>query len=530
MQALYRFSFILISLAFIVQASAQRVVPIAASGNPNMPTDIYPIIQGDTMANGNRVDNNTIYTLENGATYVVSREIVNKAVWPLQIQAADLTDTDNKPRITRIPNASGDFRRITWPEGDLTFRNLWVVSGEKAPGAQHDWGLIRLFGENSRVIVDNCIIEKDRGGFLQVRANGLKIYVNNSVFRNGGNRKILQGNGRGIDARNFFIDTLVAKQNVFHNLQDRVFRSQGATEPHNYIEFDHNTVFNQVGRHGSFQFGLARTVKVTNNMLSNPLMLGTSPVYTDEQTQPDADAHKIFTLDTLYSDTQLEFAGNNIFYTQDVLDYWASNDTVNQPAIYSDLIMDVLQGSAPGSFTQEVLTFEAVPVTILPYVVDLYADPTATDMFDFIVEDQSLAGTPVDQGNLFDFSTFSPCYPSSAASATGATDGGAIGATDFCSNLSSSIFSPQAVELEMSIAPNPVNDFAVLSYTLETGSQVVLTIYDAVGREVLTSNQGAQSAGNQTITLSQTNKLPAGLYYARLQTDDGQQTLKFLMN
>ncbi|MFT6000430.1 MAG: hypothetical protein ACI81P_002891 [Neolewinella sp.] len=531
MQLFYRFSFLLLCLAFLVPVTGQRVIDIAANADPNQPTDIYPIIQGDTMPNGDRMDNNTVYTLENGATYVVSRELVNKPEWPLQIQAADLTDTDTKPVLTRIPNSSGSFRRIFWPEGDLTVRNIQIISGDKGPGAQHDWGLIRIFGENSRIVIDNCIIEKDRGGFLQMRANGIRCFVSNSVFRNGGNRKILQGNGRGIDARNFAFDSLVVTQSVFHNLQDRVFRSQGASEPHNYIEFDHNTVFNQVGRHGSFQFGQAKTVKVTNNMLSNPLMLGTSPIYTDEQTQPDNGSHKIFTIDTLYSDTELEFGGNNIFYTQDVLDYWASNDSVSQPAIYSQLILDVLQADASTSYTEEVVEFEAVPVSVLPYVQDLYADPTATDMFDIIVEDESLAGTPVDQGNLFDFSTFSPCYDATSASATAATDGGAIGAVNFCSELSTDTYSPRiAPELSLNITPNPVSEAALITYKLASTSQVVLTIHDAIGRQVSVLQQAHQPAGIQTITWNPAGQLPAGMYIARLQTRDGQQALKFMLN
>jgi hypothetical protein len=513
----------------MASATGQVVISIPANADPNQPVDIYPIIQGDTMPNGERTNNNTIYTLENGATYVVSRELVNKPEWPLQIRAADLTDTGNKPVLTRIPNASGEFKRVFWPEGDLTVRNVWIISGDKGPGAQHDWGLIRLFGENSRVVVDNCIIEKDRGGLLQVRANGIRCFVSNSIFRNGGNRKILQGNGRGIDARNFSFDSLVVTQSVFHNLQDRVFRSQGASQPHNYIEFDHNTVFNQIGRHGTFQFGLAKTVKVTNNMLSNPLMLGTSPIYTDEQTQPDNGSHKIFTIDTLYADTNLEFGGNNIFYSQDVLDYWASNDSVNQPAIYSQLILDVL-ADAPSTYTEELVTFEAVPGTILQYVVDLYADPTATDMFDFIVEDESLAGTPVDQGNLFDFSTFSPCYSATAASATAATDGGAIGAVNFCSELSTDTYSPRvSADLGLEMTPNPVSDFTSISYTLASTSEVLLTIYDAVGRQVNVLHQAPQPAGLQTISWNPAGQLASGIYIVRLQTREGQQSLKFVL-
>ena len=106
---------------------------------------------------------------------------------------------------------SGSYPDIMRPEGDVTLRNIWIVAGEKGPDQQHDWGKIRISGDNTRVIIDNCIIEKDRGGFIQMRANGVKCYITNSVLRNGGNRFIKEGNGRGIDARNFAFDTLVVR-------------------------------------------------------------------------------------------------------------------------------------------------------------------------------------------------------------------------------------------------------------------------------------------------------------------------------
>ena len=60
-------------------------------------------------------------------------------------------------------------------------------------------------------------------------------------------------------------------------------------------------------------------------------MLGTSPNYTDEQTQPDNEAHNVFTIDTLYDATELNFAANNIFYTAEVLDFFNSIDSVSPP-------------------------------------------------------------------------------------------------------------------------------------------------------------------------------------------------------
>ncbi|MEL6851579.1 MAG: hypothetical protein AAFP92_23860, partial [Bacteroidota bacterium] len=241
---------LLLLLGLALPLSAQRVVDIAASTDPANPTDIFPLIMGDTTSTGAREDSNTIYTLENGQVYITTGRIVNSKGWKLHIEAKDLDNTDLKPVLSRIPNASGSYPDIMRPEGDVVLKNIWIIAGEKGPLEQHDWGKIRLSGANTRVIVSDCIIEKDRGGFLQFRADGIKCYVTNCILRNGGNRMLIQGNGRGIDAREFSLDTLIMKNTVVHNLIDRFFRSQAGKTPHNYIEIDHCTGFNIAGRHG----------------------------------------------------------------------------------------------------------------------------------------------------------------------------------------------------------------------------------------------------------------------------------------
>ncbi|MEL6721137.1 MAG: hypothetical protein AAFP82_20720, partial [Bacteroidota bacterium] len=315
----------------VVSAYGQREVVIPPSSDPFNPTDIFPFIMGDTTSTGDRVDNNTVYLLENGNVYVTTGRLVNSEDWPMQIRATDLENTDVKPIITRLPNASGSFPDIMRSNGDVHFQNLWIISGEKGSGENHDWGKIRILGTGTTVKVSDCIIEKDRGGFLQLRADSVKMYVENCIFRNGGNRRILQGNGRGIDARNFALDTLVMRNVIVHNIIDRFFRSQGGISPHNYIEIDNCTAFNVAGRHGFIQLGRVRTAKITDNLFVNPIMLGSSPFYTDEQTQPDNDKHKVITVDTLYDDTQLTINNNNIFWTQDVMEVWNGIDSVSMP-------------------------------------------------------------------------------------------------------------------------------------------------------------------------------------------------------
>ncbi len=528
----YTSIFFLFIMFCITQVHAQTIVNIPASSDPLNPTDIFPFIMGDTTTTGERNDNNTIYKLENGAVYITTDRLVNTPEWDLQIEAMDLTDTDNKPVVTRFPNDSNEFPDMMRPEGNVTLKNIWFIPGEKGLLENHDWGKIRYMGDYTRVIADHCIFEKDRGGFFQLRGDSIKLYVTNCLLRNGGNRRVIQGNGRGVDARNTTVDTLIMRNTIVHNIQDRFFRSQGGMAPHTYIEIDHCTAFNVAGRHGFIQLGRAQTAKITNNLFINPIMLGSSPIYTDEQTQPDEDLHKVITIDTLYDNTALTISNNNVFWTSDVTDYWASNDSISAPGLLSSLVMDNLGAAAADAFFEEELTLNDVPGSILQYVVDLYADPTSTEMFDFIVEDEALGNVPgaMDYENLYDFDDFDPCYGASTMSATAATDGGAIGAVNFCSELMTNVFDVDVNEaLSLKVYPNPASADITISFELEESSQVNLTIAEITGRSVTSILQGQFPSGQHTFNKDVLEQLPRGMYILSLQTDQGIMTQKLIV-
>ena len=172
-------SFAALLIAFLgmqVSVQAQRLVPVPS--DPLALTDLFPIVMGDTTATGERVDNNTIYVLDNGGAYATSGRIINTPDWALQFQASDLTNTAVKPVITRIPNSSGGYPDMFYAGGDLTVKNVWLIIGERAGGQEHDFGRLRVVGEGVTVRMEDCILEKDRGGFIQVRADNSKIFVN----------------------------------------------------------------------------------------------------------------------------------------------------------------------------------------------------------------------------------------------------------------------------------------------------------------------------------------------------------------
>ncbi|SMO50092.1 T9SS type A sorting domain-containing protein [Gracilimonas mengyeensis] len=76
--------------------------------------------------------------------------------------------------------------------------------------------------------------------------------------------------------------------------------------------------------------------------------------------------------------------------------------------------------------------------------------------------------------------------------------------------------------------PNPFNPTTNISFTLEHASNVELTVYDALGREIRTLQQGMKSAGQHTSTFD-ASELNSGIYLYRLKTEAGTFTRKMML-
>ncbi len=73
--------------------------------------------------------------------------------------------------------------------------------------------------------------------------------------------------------------------------------------------------------------------------------------------------------------------------------------------------------------------------------------------------------------------------------------------------------------------PNPFNPTAVISYQLPFVSNVVLKVYDVLGREVETLVDGRQTGGTHLVTF-RADKLPSGVYFYQLQAGTFTETKK----
>ena len=76
--------------------------------------------------------------------------------------------------------------------------------------------------------------------------------------------------------------------------------------------------------------------------------------------------------------------------------------------------------------------------------------------------------------------------------------------------------------------PNPFNPTTRISYNLETVSDVRLTVYDMLGKEVARLATGLQNAGPHTVEFNATN-LTSGVYFYQLQTGNTIATKKMLL-
>lgn len=76
--------------------------------------------------------------------------------------------------------------------------------------------------------------------------------------------------------------------------------------------------------------------------------------------------------------------------------------------------------------------------------------------------------------------------------------------------------------------PNPFNPFTTISYALPVNSEVLLTVYDALGNELSVLVNEEKSAGQHSVEFNASN-LASGLYFYRIQAGNFNQTRKMIL-
>lgn len=83
---------------------------------------------------------------------------------------------------------------------------------------------------------------------------------------------------------------------------------------------------------------------------------------------------------------------------------------------------------------------------------------------------------------------------------------------------------PEQTELLQNY-PNPFNPSTVIGFQLSVASQMSLSVFDLLGREISVLLDGFQSAGDHQVSFD-ASRLASGIYVYRLQTPSGSISRK----
>ncbi len=474
---------------------AQTVVQVANG------TDISQKINGDTLDNGDRVDPHTIYELAGNGIYPVT-ETINIPV-TLHIRGK-VGDGEALPKIVPIPDDAGSYPGAINTQGDIVMENVYVTNknGEGNP----KWGGFRANGEGTTVRLTNVQIEWDKAAAVMLRKDNISVFMENCTASKTGNWKEFNGNGRLIDTRGTIVDSIVVKHSTAYLMSDRLVRTMGGEI--NYLEFDHVTGFQLQGRHGCFQLGKVHTAKITNCLLINSIYGGNHPL-TEELTHPANDKFYVITMDAKLDDTNLEIRNNNIAYTSDVTEFWATVDTVSKPGFIAPLVEETLGNNADKAYFEEVVTLDHVPPVPMDFLESIYNNPTAEQHPDNFADEIGIANIDAS-------------YNNDAESFSADDDGLPIGSHQWwtAAELTSirKLNEKYTNQIACNVYPNPFNRSTTLSYVLKQPATVEISLYDMTGKQMKAITCNAAS-GKNTYTL-QAENMDAGFYMLKIETDN----------
>ncbi len=365
------FSVCLIACCFGGVNAQQRIVNVPPDETGEIGS-LNQVVRSDTTDTGERIDpDNTVYVLQRGATYRLNLSLINTG-FPLRIEAAPGTGDMPKilPGVTIEGNSDIPFR----VNGDLYLKGIILTSRDTNEGLEDQ--ILRVQTEGIRVVIDSCRVDESSQSFIRTDARDAKIYVTNSIISRMGTPDDID-NGRVVDDRGNFIDTLIVENNTIYNITSRVVRNgSGADSYIGYCKFNQNTIAN-VGQRMA-EFGPVINFEFTNNNIINPAFLGIGvgrdPFNPDEPNPNAPPATAAIVLDSV-DQSILDAAGviqtaiirnNNIHYTDVLINARPESDPapddddliVSRPTFSGTAIRFIEAGGFEATNITDTLSFE----------------------------------------------------------------------------------------------------------------------------------------------------------------------------
>jgi len=484
---------------------AERIVVVT----PDSVGVLNNVINGDTLADGQRADLNTVYLLKRNGVYKLTGEIQNPG-FHLVIRAEQ---GEGAMPILQPTAPSGGESQIPFTVlDDLTLEGIYVTSVD-------DFGryierMIRVRSDSTRIVLKSCWLDGTGQSIIRLDNVGTKVYMHDCTISNVG-RTFVPNNGRLVDARES-TDSLVITHNTIYNVTSRVLRISDGRY-FRYVDYSHNTIMN-VGQR-LITFGTTAEARFTNNLIVNPGFLGTyrNSEYVELDDLPTGlrsllgergvsqtieIRNNLFFTDPRVAAIRGDSIDNQPFYSNDVFRYTSLDSlallniyTFEEPVFFRNppaLSAGVLQGMINDQLFAENLDNGSSPNW------NLFASP-----FNLLVDN----ALELPWSFYYNFS-----YSPSSFAATAATDGGPLGDRNWPLEEIDIVTASSDIpgKDRFRIYPNPVMNML----WLRSGQpNTLLCLYDLSGELV---QQHRLTHQQKSVDVSSLKK---GIYLLRLTSD-----------
>lgn len=525
--------FICVLLASLSSLAQQRVVTIPGivPGEPLVYDQIYNAINADAP---NRVTNkNVVYELKRGQVYL-GMSTINTTDFDLYIRAE--AGTGPLPIVFHVLNPAGGSSPMITARKNLTLENI-EFDGKHSDGTLGN-RFLNMYGLNGRVILKGCRMINDRGGAFAIQVDGVKLYMTDCIIGNQGHHISVGGNGRAVDIRSTkSVDSAVFVNNTIYNLSDRVFRNMAPII--NYVKFDHNTILNIQGYHGCIQLGKTKKAVITNNIFSNPLTYGDrlTTRWRAEQTQPDK-AFAVITHDSLSTTltaATVEMRNNNIYHDKMFVDFFNQTppgDSIADVRPVNNAIRKFVGAAIDQAYFNEPLVFKNTS--------------SALKLYEFLIHWVNYPKAAIFPNNFSEIYPYEwdVSYPTSSKSYTAGDGGLPVGnlnafpdkKAQWKSGQIGSSLNTASIDVfgNIEVWPNPFTDQTNLAFNLSKNQQIRVEILSNTGQIVKTLINAQLSEGNHKLewdgTGSYGNRMPSGIYFLKISSENGMMTRKIMRN
>lgn len=556
------FSFLTASLLLILLMSSQKVnAQVYSYLDVQQGYETLNLaISGDAAMPANRV-----YRLQRGGVYLLNGTIKNLNKNPIRIFAAD--GPGKLPMIIATATQSGVAYRAFELSCDIHLKNLYV-SGRNNLGLYTDDGkdMIRMKEIGNRVIVDGCLLEHEWKDFVRMDAKGQKIYILNSVLRNGGDMTDASDN-QFLDTRSLDQDSIVIRNSTLHTATGRAIRTggTGGTLFRNMI-LDHVTWY-QLGNGDGYRGAvdtvtgpLVETRKIQNLEVTNCLFIDMAfhgdeiNKYTVNDTldYPILGFVPISTPGITDESRKIKVTNNVIGTSEALLAYYKSKDTLKAPVLLNKYSINRFFNKYPTNWIQKNNFVENVKFTDAPTSDKIIAyakfrrenNMTEQNTPDIWQDRNGIGEDPLTWGPAdkeFDFS-YAKSYKSYYSGERGLPigdlnwfpdmkkiweAGGSVG----IDKQDNSIVTEYSLDQNY---PNPFNPSTMISFSLPKQSNVSLKIYNMLGQEIASLiNNEIVGSGKYTVEWNSKDAanqaVATGVYVYQLKADNMVISKKMLL-